>query len=152
MNKRRLLASMTVLAALMCAPAVHAARPIRAVILDGESGGPYHAWRQTTPYLKRMLEETGLFQVDVVTAPPAGGDFSNFKPDWDKYQVVVLNYDAPDERWPGDLKASFERYVRGGGGVVSVHAADNAFPGWAAFNEMTGVGGWRDRTGNAGPM
>jgi len=34
---------------------------------------------------------------------------------------------------------------------VSVHAADNAFAGWAAFNEMIGVGGWRNRTEQAGP-
>ena len=34
---------------------------------------------------------------------------------------------------------------------MSVHAADNAFPGWAAFNEMTGVGGWRERKVEAGP-
>jgi type 1 glutamine amidotransferase len=35
--------------------------------------------------------------------------------------------------------------------VVAVHAADNAFPGWAAYNEMLGVGGWRGRTEAAGP-
>jgi hypothetical protein len=52
---------------------------------------------------------TGLFQVDVVTAPPAGSSFSAFKPDFATYQVVVLNYDAPDARWPGELKASFEQ-------------------------------------------
>ena len=57
-----------------------------------------------------------------------------------------MNYDAPDERWPAALKTSFEQYVRNGGGFVAVHAADNAFPGWQAFNEMIGVGGWRGRT------
>jgi type 1 glutamine amidotransferase len=66
--------------------------------------------------------------------------------------VVVWNYDAPDERWPAELKASFEKYVRGGGGFVSVHAADNAFPNWLAFNEMIGVGGWRGRTEKSGPF
>jgi type 1 glutamine amidotransferase len=35
--------------------------------------------------------------------------------------------------------------------MVAVHAADNAFPGWSAFNEMIGVGGWRRRTDAAGP-
>jgi len=49
------------------------------------------------------------------------------------------------------LKASFERYMTGGGGLVSVHAADNAFAEWTAFNEMIGVGGWRNRTEQAGP-
>jgi type 1 glutamine amidotransferase len=126
-----------------------AADPIRVMLLDGQSAGPYHAWRLTTQVLKKELEEAGLFQVDVVTAPESGGDFSNFKPDFGKYQVVVSNYDAPD--WPGDLESSFEQYIRNGGGLVSVHAADNAFPNWRAFNEMIGVGGWRGRTEKAGP-
>jgi type 1 glutamine amidotransferase len=128
-----------------------AAPPIRVMILDGESGGPYHAWQETTPYLKRMLGDAGIFQVDVVTAPPKGGDFSTFQPDWSKYQVVVWNYDAPDERWPDSLKTSFEQYVRNGGGFVAVHASDNAFPHWRAFNLMVGVGGWRGRNEEAGP-
>ena len=50
------------------------------------------------------------------------------------------------------LMTSFEQYVKDGGGVVTVHAADNAFPNWKAFNEMIGVGGWRNRTEKAGPM
>jgi alcohol dehydrogenase (cytochrome c) len=126
--------------------------PIRVMILDGESGGPYHNWQLTTPVLRKELVETGLFQVDVVTAPPAGGDFNAFKPDFAKYAAVVWNYDAPDERWPPELKASFENYVRAGGGFVSVHAADNAFPNWPAFNEMIGLGGWRGRSEKTGPF
>jgi uncharacterized protein len=124
----------------------HAAGPIRVMLLDGESGGPYHKWKLVTPVLQKQLEETGLFHVDVVTAPAAGGDFSSFRPDFTKYGVVVWNYDAPDDRWSEELKSSFEKYVRDGGGVVIVHAADNAFPNWTAFNEMIGVGGWRGRT------
>jgi uncharacterized protein len=129
----------------------HAAGPVRVMLLDGESGGAYHNWKRITPVLQKQLEETGLFQVDVVTAPPAGGDFGSFRPDFAKYGAIVWNYDAPDERWPEELKASFEKYVREGGGVVIVHAADNAFPNWAAFNEMIGVGGWRGRTEQHGP-
>src|SRR5947209_9050999 len=103
---------------------ISAAPSVRVMLLDGEQAGPYHAWKETTPYLKRMLDDAGIFQVDMVTAPPRDGDFSNFKPDWSKYQVVVSNYDAPAERWPDSLKAPFEAYVRNGGGLVSVHAAD----------------------------
>lgn len=125
------------------------AAPIRVMILDGQSGGTYHAWRLVTPVLKRELEETGLFHVEVATAPESGGDFSNFKPVFPRYDVVVSNYDAPD--WPADLETSFEQYVKNGGGFVSVHAADNAFPKWRAFNEMIGAGGWRGRTEQAGP-
>jgi len=135
--------------AVVCA---RAAAPIRVMLLDGESAGTYHKWRATTPVLKKELDETGLFLVEVVTAPPAGGDFAAFTPGFNRFDVVVLNYDAPDERWPAPLKASFEGFVNGGGGLVVVHAADNAFPGWTAFNEMIGVGGWRNRTEAAGPF
>jgi type 1 glutamine amidotransferase len=137
------------LIALLCAAMCQAVGPIPIMLLDGESAGPYHAWKAVTPVLKRELEETGLFQVDVVTAPASGGDLSRFEPDFSKYRAIVFNYDAPD--WPAGLKDSFERYMKNGGGLVIVHAADNAFPGWKEYNEMIGIGGWRNRTAAAGP-
>jgi type 1 glutamine amidotransferase len=120
------------------------------MLLDGESGGPYHKWAQITPVLKKELEDTGLFQVEVVTAPASTGDLSGFKPEFSKYQVVVSNYDAPD--WPADVKASFETYMKNGGGLVTVHAADNSFGQWAEYNKMIGIGGWRGRTEASGPL
>lgn len=134
-------------AVLVCA--AHAAPPIRVMILDGESAGPYHNWRLTTPVLKEELEETGLFHVSVVTAPPSAEGFSNFHPKWSDYQAIVMNYDAPD--WPPNLRAQFQKYVSDGGGLVIVHAADNAFPSWPAYNLMIGIGGWRGRNETAGP-
>ena len=126
--------------------------PIPVMLLDGESGGPWHKWQLTTPLLKKALDETGLFKVEVVTAPAVKGTLTDFKPDFSAYKVVVMNYDAPDDRWTPELKTAFEQFVSGGGGLVSVHAADNAFPGWAAFNEMIGVGAWRGRNEKAGPL
>src|SRR3954463_7944457 len=153
--RRRVLrvAATLVLAGVIAVTALptRAAAPIAVMLLDGESGGTYHDWQHLTPGPKKMPEETGLFATTVVTTPPAGADFSGFAPDFSKFQVVVMNYDAPDERWPAALKTSFDRFVTNGGGFVSVHAADNAFPEWAAFNEMIGVGGWRGRTEQAGP-
>lgn len=126
-----------------------AAAPIRVMILDGESGGPYHNWHLTTPVLKQELQESGLFQVTVVTAPPSSSGLGDFHPDFDRYQAIVMNYDAPE--WPRNLRAEFEQYVSKGGGLVIVHAADNAFPNWRAYNLMIGIGGWRHRTEAAGP-
>ena len=147
---------------LCCAPVIRAAGqpvpaavpmrvaiPIRVAIIDGQSAGSYHNWRLTTPVLKKELEETGLFEVAVITAPPSDGDFSNFRPELGRYRVVVMNYDGPT--WPAALRSQFEQYVAGGGGLVIVHAADNAFPDWPAYNEMTGIGGWRNRNEQAGP-
>jgi len=113
------------------------------MLIDGLSAGAYHKWQQTTPILKKELEETGLFQVDVVTIPAQQPDFS-------KYQVVVSNYDGPD--WPAELKTAFTEFVKAGGGFVSVHAADNSFALWPEYNEMIGIGGWRDRNETAGPL
>ncbi|MBS1800562.1 MAG: ThuA domain-containing protein [Acidobacteria bacterium] len=139
------------LSLLMAAAPAMAAERIHVMILDGESAASYHNWKAVTPILKKELDETGLFDVEVVTAPVAGADFSSFKPEWKKYRVVVFNYDAPADRWPAELKESFESYMKGGGGMVTVHAADNAFNGWTAFNEMIGVGGWRGRNETSGP-
>ena len=119
----------------------------KVLIIDGQNN---HAWRETTPVLKRLLEETGLFQVDVATTPEKGGDMSGFKPDFAAYKVVVSNYNGED--WSKETEAAFEKYVREGGGFVSFHAADNAFPKWQAYNEMIAVGGWGGRTDKDGPM
>jgi len=139
----------TLILSLLALGAAYAA-PIRVMLLDGQSGGTYHDWRATTPVMKKQLEQTGLFQVDVVTAPASGGDFSNFHPDFKKYQVVVSNLDSPE--WPASLMTSFEEYMKDGGGLVVVHAADNAFPNWRGYNEMIGIGGWRGRNAAAGPL
>ncbi|HVZ82158.1 MAG TPA: ThuA domain-containing protein [Terracidiphilus sp.] len=150
MRSIRLLAFLLVLASLAAAQSGSAAHArISVLLLDGESGGPWHNWKLTTPVLREELEETGLFSVTVVTAPPHDGDFSNFHPEFSRYKVIVSNYDAPD--WPEDLRAQLEQYLRDGGGLVVVHAADNAFPHWAEYNRMIGVGGWRGRNEQAGP-
>jgi len=131
-------------------PTMFAATPIRTLIIDGQNN---HDWKHTTPVLKKILEDTGLFQVDVITTPPKGGDFSTFKPDFSKFQLVVGNYNEfpTGDKWPDDVKAAFEKFVKNGGGYVSYHAADNAFPEWAAYNEMIGIGGWMGRNEKAGP-
>jgi uncharacterized protein len=135
---------------LLGAAASAATGPIQVLLLDGQSGGSYHNWKLTTPILKKELEDTGLFRVTVLTAPPSDGDFSGFHPELGKYQVVVSNLDSPE--WPENLRTQFEQYVNNGGGLVVVHAADNAFPNWPAYNEMIGIGGWRQRTEKAGSM
>jgi len=50
----------------------------------------------------------------VATAPLNDGDFSNFKPEFNKYKAVVWNYDAPD--WPAEMRTQLEDYVKNGGG------------------------------------
>jgi uncharacterized protein len=113
-------------AAFLSLSASAVAAPIEVLLVDGQSAGPHHNWKLTTPILQKELEETGLFQVTVLSAPPSDGDFSNFHPDFSKYQVIVSNLDPPE--WPGNLGSQFEQYIGNGGGLVVVYAADNAFP------------------------
>ncbi|NIJ54403.1 ThuA domain-containing protein [Dyadobacter arcticus] len=124
---------------------LQAQSPIKVMILDGETN-PYHRWDLGTPILKMLLEESKKFEVTVVSAPGKDGDFSSFMPKFSDYKAIVLNYDVPDERWPDAIKKSFEQYVANGGGLVIIHAANNSFPGWAEYNKMIGIGGWRNRT------
>ncbi|MBS1858415.1 MAG: ThuA domain-containing protein [Acidobacteria bacterium] len=135
---------------LFAAGTLSAATPIRTLIIDGQNN---HDWKKTTPVLKQILESTGLFQVDVVTSPPKGGDFSTFRPEFAKYRLVVGNYNEfpTGDKWPEDVKTAFERFIDNGGGFVSYHAADNAFPEWPAYNLMIGIGGWLGRDEKSGP-
>ena len=88
--------------------------------------------------------------MDVVTHAPQGAD-PNFKPKFTDYAVVVSNFGHGAAAWPAETKTVFEDYVRGGGGLVVIHAADNSFPEWPAYNEMIGLGGWGNRNEKSGP-
>ena len=116
-----------------------------ALIIDGQNN---HDFRSTTPHLKKILEETGLFAVDVATSPGKGGDLNLFKPAFKKYKVVISNYNG--EPWSKETQDALVEYVRAGGGFVSVHAADNAFPNWPEYNQMIAVGGWEGRDEKSG--
>jgi uncharacterized protein len=70
-------------------PAPSETRQIRVLLIDGQSGGPYHAWQLTTAVLKKELEDAGIFSVTVATSPKFGEDFSAFKPEFSKYQAIV---------------------------------------------------------------
>ncbi|HUT13219.1 MAG TPA: ThuA domain-containing protein [Thermoguttaceae bacterium] len=127
--------------------AVVGAAPLKALIVDGQNN---HNWKETTPHLKKLLEETGLFAVDVATTPPRGQDMSGFQPDFATYDVVVSNYTG--DSWPEETNRAFEKYIADGGGMVVFHAASNAFPNWKEFNEIIGVGGWGGRNEKDGPF
>lgn len=122
------------------------AAPLPALLIDGQNN---HDFKSTTPHLKKVLEETGLFTVDIATAPGKGGDMSSFKPRFQQYRVIISNYNG--QPWSQETMAAFTDYVRNGGGFVSVHAADNSFPSWKEYNEMIAVGGWEGRNEKSGP-
>lgn len=75
----------------------------------------------------------------------------NYSPDFEAYDVVISNFGWKASSWSEATKKKFENYMIKGGGLVVVHAADNSWGEWAAFNKMTGLGGWGDRTEKDGP-
>jgi type 1 glutamine amidotransferase len=128
----------TGLVALAFVGSADAAEKLKALIVDGQNN---HNWKATTPVLKKHLEDTQRFQVDVATSPAKGEDQSGFNPKFSQYDVVVSNYNG--DLWNTQTQQALVDYVRGGGGLVIVHAANNAFQSWPEFNDMIGLG-WRE--------
>jgi len=159
---RRLLPTLAFLAA--ASAFAHGQDKIRVLIVDGQNN---HNYKAMTPFMKEQLEKSGLFAVDVSTSPPAAPQppkgkeetpeqkearekkAAELKEQWEKwrpsfkdYKVVLSNYNG--EKWPADVNTAFEEYVRGGGGFLVIHAANNAFPGWKEYDQMIGLG-WRGK-------
>jgi uncharacterized protein len=138
---------------------------IRVMLLTGQSS-QYHNWSASSRAIGQMLDaahstssgqahSTGsgqarLFDVTVVCSPAAGADMSSFAPSFSRYDVVVMDYEGDD--WPLQTRTAFASYVDGGGGLVLLHAANNAFPAWKEFLEISGVGGWGGRDESWGPL
>jgi len=145
---------------------------LSALIVDGQNN--HEAWPKTTMMIKRYLEDTGRFRVDVartkylwqgkswleqypladgierVALPMPEAD-PDFRPNFAAYDVVISNLGFGAAPWPEATRRDFEQYVAGGGGFVAIHAANNAFPDWPEYNRMIGLGGWGGRNEQAGP-
>ena len=144
---------------------------IKALIVDGQNN--HSVWPKTTVMMKDYLESSGLFEVDVArTAFTVNGEAlldefridgvnstpsrhpvtdPDFKPDFSAYSVVISNMGHGAAPWPAETQTAFESWMKAGGGLVVIHAANNSFPNWPAWNEMIGLGGWGGRTEKDGP-
>lgn len=112
---------------------------IRTLLLSGANN---HDWQRSTPYIKRILEESGKFEVTVTEDPSLVLEDADAL---EQYQLLFSDYNGPE--WSDTAKANFEAAVRDGTGLVILHAADNAFRGWVEYEKMVGLL-WRDGTGH----
>jgi len=150
---------------------VAAADPVKALIIDGQNN--HGAWPKTTFMMKKYLEDTKLFTVDIARTafttngenllkdfPLEGFDSTptrpaktdpNFRPEFGKYGVVISNFGHGAAPWPKETQEALVSYMKNGGGLVIVHAADNSFGDWPEYNEMIGLGGWGGRNEKSGP-
>lgn len=144
---------------------------LKVLIVDGQNN--HNVWPKSTFMMKQMLERTNRFDVSIYRSIPIwkstkyaanfplndGKSYQEgepvadpmFLPKFEDYDVIVSNFGWKAAEWPEKTRVSFEKYMRNGGGFVSVHAADNSFPEWQAYNKMIGLGGWGGRNHNSGP-
>ena len=120
--------------------------PIKALIVTGQNN---HNWQTSHQALQLTLQQSGMFVCDIAKTPAKGGDMSSFNPRFEEYDVVILDYNG--DRWSKQTDEAFLSYVKGGGGVVVYHAADNAFAEWEEFNRIIALGGWEGRNEKSGP-
>ncbi len=83
----------------------NAADPIKVLIVDGQNN---HAWRTTTPILKKILEEAKIFQVDVATAPerpraPQSPKNASDEPARRKYEEQLAKFKTAEARYRKDF-------------------------------------------------
>src|SRR4051812_23443428 len=134
-------------ACLLGSPALAGEKKIRVILIDGQNN---HKWQETSPVLKKSLEGSGRFTVDVSSNLKPGDQPGKlptvpFAPDLDKYDVLVSNYNS--QPWPEQFNAALDERLKAGKiGLVIVHAANNAFGGWQEYNRMIGMG-WRNPKG-----
>jgi type 1 glutamine amidotransferase len=96
---------------------------IRVLIFSGRNN---HDWRTTTPFLRKVLVDSGRFDVRV-EEEPAGVTEATLA----AYDVLVLDYEGP--RWGEVTEKAVENFVKQGKGLVAVHAANYAFTGLEAL-------------------
>jgi hypothetical protein len=105
---------------------------VRVLVLSGMNN---HAWRKTSPQLRAILEQSGRFDVRIneellgITSETLA-----------KYDVVLSDYNGP--RVGEVFEKALLDFVSGGKGLAIVHAANNAFSGWDAFDRLIGFT-WR---------
>jgi hypothetical protein len=134
---------------LLATPGFLVADTIKVLIVDGPQKA--HQYLETTPVLKEILEQTDRFTVDLSRSSPESCQDGSYQPEFSNYDVVVINEGYGSNDWPQATREAFEKYIANGGGMVSYHAANNAWPTWKEYNQMTGIGGWSGRNEASGP-
>jgi Uncharacterized protein conserved in bacteria len=123
------------------------AQKIKTMIVTGQDGS--HWWQGGSDAVKMILENSGLFTVDILITPEMGKSIKSYHPDFKKYDLVVINYGG--ETWPEETRKDFEAYVNNGGGVVVLHSSIVPMDDWKEYNKMIGLGAWNGRNEKDGP-
>jgi type 1 glutamine amidotransferase len=120
--------------AVAVAPLGAATGAIRVLLLSGANN---HAWRETTPALRTILEADERCRIAVVDDVPglAADAFAGC-------DVIVSNFNMFNPRgaapavWSPAVRAAFLAHVRRGAGFVVVHAGSSVFYDWPEFQRL----------------
>ncbi len=115
---------------------------IQTLIITGQNG---HDWKGVSPVLRKVLEDTGRFEVRIVEEFRGAGA-ETLAP----YDLVVLNYyerRKPELRWGERADNAFLNYVKSGKGLVVYHFSVAAFEGWTEYEKIC-AGNWRPNNGH----
>jgi len=118
----------------MVLPAPADTNQIRVLLVTGQDW-PGHLWRETAPALRQLLEEDKRFAVRIVEDPHAL-DTATLK----NYSVLLLHFQNWQQPGPGAAaRRNLRRFVKRGGGLMSVHFACGAWQGeWPEFANIIG--------------
>lgn len=109
---------------------------LRVLLLSGQNN---HNWRETTPRIRQILQDSGRFIVDV-TEPPEGLTAESLQ----AYDVIVSDwntftarYQAPrEDGWSDEAKKAYLDFVRNGKGHVAIHAGSSSFYDWPEYRQL----------------
>ena len=76
---------------------------------------------------------------------------TTFNPSFSNYDLIISNMGWKASKWSDTTQKNFEEYMAKGGGLVVIHASNNSWADWTAWNEMIGLGGWGGRNTQSGP-
>ena len=124
-----------------------AAEPVRVLILSGQNN---HNWRETTPKLQAILTASGRFTVDV-TEHPEQCDAAMFA----RYDALLSNWNSWGKvavtNWPAATREAYLGFIRGGKGLIVIHAGGSSFYDWPEYQQSAGASWKLGETGHGKP-
>jgi len=124
--------------------AAEPAKKIQVVLITG-SDVKSHDWTKTSPQLKKILDDSGKFDVTVVNIVEDTKYLENAD-ELAKYDVIVQNCNYLPDKPPLSDKAkeNLLTYVRNGKGFVCFHLSSASWQDWDEWHKM--VGRWWNTT------
>ena len=126
--------------------AQEAPRKIQLLIITGQDK---HPWREATPFIRSILDQTGRFEVRV-TEEFHGATTETLAP----YDAAVLIYS--DEKlavapWGPVTRDALLQFVKSGKGLVVYHHSAASFQDWPEYQKLCGCV-WRSNDSHHAPV